>query len=58
MILNQENSFRGKIARAICHYAKGNNKYWHDYEKIKERNLGFNNIKLMGFITLTSLRQI
>ena len=58
MILDQENSFRGKIARAIYHYAKGNNKYLHDYEEIKERNLGFNNIELMGFITLTSLRQI
>ena len=36
MILDYKNGIGGEIARAICHYIKASNKYWHGYYETKE----------------------
>ena len=47
MILYYEHGVMGRITRAICNCTETNNKYLHDYDKIKEstsiQHLDFNN---------------
>ena len=61
MILDYENSIRGGITRAICHYVKANNKYMHRQDETKESSyisyLDFKNHHGWA-LTTTSLRWI